>query len=460
MDSLAVFFYSNKAHVKECNVSSTTNFDEFVDSRGLSDDEFPHARSGPSKLSSARKWLKATIITGIVTGLLALLFSERVIRKLYDVIPEPKSKSGAGTGSSSLSFDMSLVGMVDSMMAWPPAFYGLFVYTTGALGVVALIKYIVYAVNVIKRQRCFERDVYANDKFAIKIKNRVLTARNIHTRERDVRRKIDRDTRNDDDSFGATIADMFGRGPQASLDDEAWLEAFNAFKNMGVYVNTRQSTLGDMVQQSFVVLFQIPDDVEAAEKLDNLTQSLDADLTRATVNTTKMAGRQYFQFGERTLSSSRDTFMFGPERRVVDDKFAKKTDVDTSAVQETVEYETSAPLSIFPDERAKIEKIKKNATRRAEAIKDQVDNVLTTSGIRANRTGIEVGAQSMLFQYAMPTTFAADRLESVEETLDKLYDVTGTTVGVRGSGLAVTIELPKDLKMPIDIGTMYREAFL
>ena len=123
------------------------------------------------------------------------------------------------------------------------------------------------------------------------------------------------------------------------------------------------------------------------------------------------------------------------------------------------DYEHAFPLDLLIDHTEEITKKKDQALRWATQTASAIDNLLSTSKTQANRQKVDVGSSSALFIYDMSTAIDIKNMDSMAETFNSAFKTKGSTISIDAGRILITIPLPKQFKLPIDVPSMYREVF-
>lgn len=122
--------------------------------------------------------------------------------------------------------------------------------------------------------------------------------------------------------------------------------------------------------------------------------------------------------------------------------------------------EFSFDLDIFKDKTTEIEKQKEKAEIYSEELQQAMNIHLSSKGIYADKSEYYVENTSAEFVYTLPpNTTRLPNTDELEKTIDTTIDVEGSRVKLKGRKLVVTIPLPKDYIIPIDVKTMIEAIF-
>ena len=436
--------------------SPKTDFNEFAELQNLKDGEFPFAKLGPKLQSRAITWSIWCFVTGIIYQLYTLLAHPTLVNAQW----LRELNNNDVVRNSGVNLRVLVLKTSDTFI--------LFLKTVLILlFIVALFMIAVYVMNLVRRSRMFERDMWSNDATSTRIHQKTIQSLQINDQIKRLRQQMNEAQQRA--SQNSSLGGMFS-SHKPSIDDQARLDALRAFKDMHVYVNTRQSTMGDEILKTYQIVFERPGYARANEEFDKLTANISDELSQHTRDNDKSRsvrdmddedGRatDYLNFGDRILSDDRRYYYFGPESIIVPDKYAAP-EVDESANKPKEKYETSFDLAHFGDQREKIAGIKKKAKAYAKQETSTVEMLLLTKGIEANRNGVKVGAMSVTFSFSLPrkASSALDR-EGLADAFDSNFRTSGTSVTMAAGGLNIDLPLPKQLRMPIDTASLYRDAF-
>ena len=305
----------------------------------------------------------------------------------------------------------------------------------------------IYLVNVVKRQRSFEREVIANDAEANRIHKSLMDTMSIPEqikRKQEVINKAEQSTNSNSDNV---FSGLFTSKNRANISDVNELAALKAFRNVRINVNTRQDVSSDDVYKTYTVTFEAPPVTEASDKLEKMIDGVDATLSRIVGNGVNFGGK---------LQSSSRTFWTLSASTVVEDKYPV---VEEETVKETVVYETAFDLNLLIDNRPKIEKKKAGALKWANDQASTIDAFLITGDAQVTRTDVQVNASNAIYIYDQPRSFDLKKLDEYKEKFDTNFKQKGSDVEVSSGRVVIAIPLPKQYNLPIDVGSMFRETF-
>ena len=422
-------------------MSRSVEFHEYARDADLAPDEFPHALKGPDKLKRLRTSLWSAIIFGILSWIDKTFIDTTKLTNLVGSSNEDSGSTAAGAakdfGAAALEFILSLVSVC--------------LYVSAIIAAILTVVFgIIYAQNVIVRQRCFERDVVSNDAEAIRIKNELLRVKRIPQQIKELKSQMSKNNKSSGSSDTIeSLARAMSREGAPQIKDIDEMDALKAFKRCYVNVNTRQDTLGEDIEKHYSVVFKSPDSVEADASLGKKIEGVEYVVTRI------LKGK--VSIGAMIESRDRSARRFTGSV-VVDDKYAVAETADASE-KKPKDYEHAFPLDLLIDHTEEITKKKDQALRWATQTASAIDNLLSTSKTQANRQKVDVGSSSALFIYDMSTAIDIKNMDSMAETFNSAFKTKGSTISIDAGRILITIPLPKQFKLPIDVPSMYREVF-
>lgn len=420
-----------------------SSFEELIEDKQLSSDDFPYAEHGPQKKRRVSTMLNLTIIAVVIH------VAAKILRPIVvDQLPEP-----TGVRAEWYNFADNIALIINGHFDYTGIIIGLFnaienlsYYAALVFGALTILFGANYLVNVVKRNRSFEREVIANDAEANRIRKNLLDTMSIPERikrkQEDIN-KAEQSTSNSDSLF----SDLFAPKNKASISDKNELDALKAFRDVRINVNTRQDVSSDDIYKTYTVTFEAPPVTEASEKLEKMIDGVDATLSRIVGNGVNFGGK---------LQSSDRQFWTLSASTVVEDKYPL---VVEEVVEESVVYETAFDLTLLIDNRPKIEKKKAGALKWANDQASTIDAFLTTGDAQVTRTDVQVNASNAVYIYDQPRSFDLKKLDEYKEKFDTNFKQKGSGVEVSSGRVIITIPLPKQYNLPIDVGTMYRETF-
>ena len=421
-----------------------SNFEELIEDKQLSSDDFPYAEHGPHKKRLASTMLNHTVFAVMV------YIAAKILRPIVvNQLPEP-----TGVRAEWYNFADNFALIIGGHFDYTGLVIGLFnaietffYYATIGGCFFTAVFWAIYLVNVVKRQRSFEREVIANDAEANRIHKNLMDTMSIPEqikRKQEVINKAEQSTNSNSDNV---FSGLFTSKNRANISDVNELAALKAFRNVRINVNTRQDVSSDDIYKTYTVTFEAPPVTEASDKLEKMIDGVDATLSRIVGNGVNFGGK---------LQSSSRTFWTLSASTVVEDKYPV---VEEVAVKEAVVYETAFDLSLLIDNRPKIEKKKAGALKWANDQASTIDAFLTTGDAQVTRTDVQVNASNAIYIYDQPRSFDLKKLDEYKEKFDTNFKQKGSDVEVSSGRVVIAIPLPKQYNLPIDVGSMFRETF-
>ncbi|HGZ9196536.1 TPA: hypothetical protein ACOFME_002292 [Staphylococcus aureus] len=124
------------------------------------------------------------------------------------------------------------------------------------------------------------------------------------------------------------------------------------------------------------------------------------------------------------------------------------------------ESEFSFPLTKFKDKTEEIETQKEKAHAYSEELQEAMNMHLASKRIYADKTEMFIENTSAEFQYTLPpNTTNIPNTEELQKTIDTSLDVEGSKAKFKGRKLVITVPLPKEYIIPIDVKTMIEAIF-
>lgn len=293
----------------------------------------------------------------------------------------------------------------------------------------------IYAVNVIKRQRCYERNVIKNDGAALRLRRQLLHAMSIHGRAREARSRVY----------------SFKDNSSASVSDRNAYQAMKTLQKPMVYVNTRQKQDNEkLVATSYRIVYRMPSVQEVRDKVTSETEHV-SDLA-----TSLLKGKAQFGTGFLSEDQQYQTFTADVEMH---DPYDYSDILSGKTVDNTV-YETIFPLSLFDDRQKVIDEKQYKAQQWAQRNVPTLRSFLLTAKVRGiTLLRKEVGGSSVLFVFKLSEDTSLPRVDQLGEDLDNFMKTSGSDAQVSEGNLSLTVPLPKDYRTPLNTATLYREAF-
>ena len=423
-----------------------TDFRKFSKAKGLRESTFPFAEKGLThfrKIFSTLGWLFLFSVLAIVFRVIRSLIPDTVAEAEIPQIGETPQAEASPLEALNLNLPTELLGSLSiesvktGALGIADASLRVIVIVFASTAVIFAVKLalhiVAYAFLTVRRWRYFERETLMNDFRAERLRRRLIG-------EADARERLS--------NAKARVKDEDSReGNRASIESKSTVEALKIFCKMKVRVNTRQNKSGNQISRRYEISFKWPSNKSVADELFKLTEGLD-DLAN-----TIEAGD--VSFGERVDASDRSKLSFEGVL-IVKDKYAFEVSTEDTSGEV---YEYSFPLTLLIDRRAKRQEMKELAEEWANSTASALDNLLTTAKSSVKRSNVVVGASTALFEYDMAFSMDLSKTQRLGESLDSVFKTSGCDVAVVNGKLQVTIPLPSDLSLPIDVGEMYRGVF-
>lgn len=184
------------------------------------------------------------------------------------------------------------------------------------------------------------------------------------------------------------------------------------------------------------------------KKIQNIHENLNAEID-ASFSNLEPYGGYYTSSVEKQLDKEKKSFIVKLRER----RMQQEEEVNG-------ESEFSFDLDKFKDRTTEIEVQKEKAKIYAEELQEALNIHITSKGINADKTEYYVENTSAEFIYTLPpNTTRLPNTEELEKTIDTTIDVEGSRVKLKGRKMVVTIPLPEDYIIPIDVKTMMEAIF-
>ena len=423
-----------------------SDFFEISETRGFSETNYPYASQGQALMRIMIKSLKWSSISFILyltikgieyfTGFASPDMSkfETSGKSWYDM---SQGSFDVSAIQSDLKFEnisyflMNFVGVILNLVKW------ILVSASTSLLLIAVILLPVWMIFAVLRNRNYERDCFRNDIVASNLKSTILRKMAISRRLRILNGRYSKARES-----ASSNADQIEK---LEID----IRALQSIKSMKVTVNTRQSLNGNEIETQYRIEFMTDDDYASYEKMMQELKKIDS--------IADVAMRGKVSFGQ--ISESRDRSRLSLRAVSVEkDKYDFSDWVDDEEAESGV-YEYTFHLSHLIDKRDEIKITSHKAQLWADRTGAALDDVLTTSNVKADRLSTEVSASNALYTYKLSFRIDFQNFEKYQDTIDALFGTSGTTVQIKNGDLLVAVPLPKELIVPIDVGSMYREIF-
>lgn len=412
------------------------SFEDFVEVNKIEETTYPYARKGPKLLRKARSWTINAIVAVIIWALI------RYIAVPYYYVMVDKQPVGQTIGRTNISLDNLFETGANILLVVRKAAGFIAI----AIAIMAVIKCISYISNVLKRQQAFEREVYRNDKQANRLRAAVLKQHDIERRIREFKEEEKRRKQ----SVSGT-----NNTYQRSLADDDKLQVLQTLKNLEVYINTRQSVLGEEIERMHRIEVELPSSTEQSEQVQSMIEKYGVEANRITASNRKKFDRT--QFPTSPIIYSDGTRAAFPSSEVVEDKYAKPA-VQTGSTKKTVKYEPTVGLDLFVDRSKDIAKRSKRAKKYLEGAGENVENILASNKVSARLTRVEPGNTSGMLVYEMAGEVKSAHNQSLIDPITMAY-TKAATLQVSGKEIFVTVPLPEEAQAKIDMKTLMEEMF-
>lgn len=436
------------------------DFNKVAKERNYSEIYYPYAEKGPKLIRKIQNmWFFAFVslifslmISYGATKINPVQMSDAEKAKFFESV-DTLSNFQLNMTQSALKFVKS-IGMIEEgefygiygLLAL--AFKGLvktigsiFLFLMFALLIASVVYIVMYIVNVIKRQREYERNVVSNDFKAVAIYRRLMNSLKIGPRLREAR-KAARPKKSGD------VLDA------PSTDALSKVEELQAMKKLYVQVNTRQKLGLDTVSTVYLIYVDLPMNDTTVTNLLKRLESLDETTTRVVKGEVVM--------GKHIITEDRQHAIFRGETIEVPDpyNFDLKLKSLTESKEEEIEYESAYSLSNFIDRRPDIEEKTSGALGWAERQGKMLDKYLITGKMNVTRYRTIVSSTKATFIYDLAHDSSLSTNQGkLDEALDKTFGLRGASSRIEEGKLVVVFPMPKQYAIPIDIPTLYREAF-
>lgn len=392
------------------------SFHSYALRKNLDELTFPYASAGLKiykHLSRAFTWFVVIFIIGFVLW---------AISAALPLIP---AYQGEGVLAKILTFISTYTGLAS---VWVKRVSYIFL-------TISFLWWVAYAVVAILRWRSFERNVLRSDRRAKKLRKSLLKEKNISRLISDQQNANQKERENSDRN-------------KTSLENEIKLEALKAVSKLKVSVNERQSLDSEDVMRYYAISIDMPNSQKKRDAIISLID--DVGQTANRIDYSELRFGDYLEFEDGSKVVFQDAYK-------IKDKYAK---AEAALKQDDRKSEFSIDLSLFNDEQAEIDAKKLSANRWAKVQADVLDNFFKTKGLTSRQLNVVVGASTALIEYELSLDLKnLNSLDSYSKVIDSVFDITGTTITISGKKMSVTLPLPVENKLPIDVPTMYRQTF-
>lgn len=225
----------------------------------------------------------------------------------------------------------------------------------------------------------------------------------------------------------------------------------STLKQMKVEVHTRRDLATSTDLREYVIKIPQPQGKKVRETVMRLIADLGGILTRSTDGVVK--------FGEMEIEVSGKAFVYKSSvdvQKVM--KQSPKKKKDKKVVKPKTKTEYVYPLSLYNDNLSKIEGQTLKANEYAKNQLKAVEVYFTSENVPVNTKETNVGNTSVeyVFEIVRARKFS---LGSMAENLETYLDITGVLVRLSGSSIGVTVPMPDEYVIPIDVPTMISSVF-
>lgn len=436
------------------------DFNKIAKDRGYSEIYYPYAEKGPKLIRRVQNLWFFSFTAFIVSFLFRYVESNIVVKQMskkelanFRNSIDTMSNFQIAVTESSLKFVKSM-GLISENEYYSTfglvvlAFKGLmgtiktlFVVLSIVLLLTSIVFMCMYLVNVVKRQREYERDVIKNDFKAVMIYRKLMGSLKIGARLREARKAAK--PKKSGDSYELPSTDSISK-----------VEELKYMKKLQVQVNTRQKLGSDMISTVYLIFIDLPTDDLTVNNLVKRIESLDETTTRLIKGEVVM--------GKHMLSDDRQRAIFRGETIEVPDpyNYDAKLKMKQEEVKEDIQYESSYSLSNLIDKRAEIEQKTEAARGWAERQGKLLDSYLITGKMNVTRYKTIVSSTKATFIYDLAHDSSLSTNQGkLDEALDKTFGLRGANSRIEEGKLVVVFPMPKAYAIPIDVPSLYREAF-
>ena len=356
----------------------------------------------------------------------------------------------SGTEVHLISFDVKKVVTILLKIAWL------------CEGVLALA----YLLNLLKRQRLYERNVLKNDLQAIRLKKSILKNLKIREQKNSIESRINKRDKRLKNSRDADSSDL-----GATVEETYTLEALEQMLNITVLVNTRQNS-NHIVETIYNILVTPPESTGGQSELEQKW------LVKLPDTASKATGYKVY-FGDQRLTSEGSYYFQAIGDRVKDPYYFGDELTELKDRKEAFNYEHTMPYRSvekngktyigLKDHSAENEKRKREAKRWADNQIDVLNEMLRGNGIKAIFDKNEPQATTAEFYFNIPEEVnvkGIDRAEKmIAEKIDEKLQCNGTTLSLGLNNAFISIPLPNgqgstaDYRQMINNEDVLRRAF-
>ena len=418
------------------HLSPPPSLSEVADRRGMTEGQFPHANAGPRRLSRIKSYI-ITVVCLVAAGC--------VVRAGGMMLAELFARQQPGQMVGAVSLDVLFAQIVTIVLGIADIVF----LAAGVFAFIALGGVVLYGVNVVQRQRAFERDVVKNDMDALALKKAILRHNSIPRQIREFRRRERKDRAQFHKSNNGGVY-------RRSLDQDIQLRSLQSVKRMEVFINTRESLGSQSVEKTSMIDIRLPMESSQNDKVRGLVSKYGL---RA--NSITAASKRYTptQFPESITLASTGSRAYFADTAVVDDKYAEPDGLTDTVVVDEFSPASSFPLTLFEDRTASVAAAQKEAMRVLTKMSTTVENLLQTNDIVAKTSTIVPSSKFGTLRMKMAQESSLKSVNQMADIIDRSLNTRGTTVRLDGSSILVTLVLPPSAQAPADTGLLFQEAF-
>lgn len=432
------------------------NFETFAKNKKLSDDYYPFAEKGVKIFKKVYKNLQLFLLFFILFSVLSIgnnfikipdidkaktIQVQKIDNKKLQtnsktiVISDNKNKTNVfskvktyeGKELKGVQIAYNVIKIILSFLANTFKYIGLLFF------IIFIFHLFRYLINVVKRQRSYERNVIINDFKANNLKSKILRSTRLNKKLREAKNKSSKGDNG------------------VSHADETDIEKLKAMKNVEINFNTRQSLESNEIDTQYRIKYTLPFQTDASEKLIKEIEKMDETATRLM--------KSKATFGKYFISTDRQFLIFRAwdhkeDPYLIDEKIKNKEFEEVK-----VESESSFPLSLLIDKQSEIDMKKDKAQQWANKAAKGLDMFLITSKNSVTRDKVDVGSSNALFIYSLTEDTNLPNFNKLDESIDAMFKIKGCSASINEGQLLITMPLPKNLALPINIPSMYKDAF-
>lgn len=409
---------------------------------------YPFADKGPKKM----RRLQNTIFLTIIFKLLNVIFiyiGDHLKANPVVKNPQPAMTDSPDFVQKVFGLDYKSLGLTDGGIDGLLKNLGKNVsyflgHTFNVVYIILIIAIIIllidYLWNVKKRAHEFERNIIKNDIQAVGLYRKIQNSLQIGKRLSEAKRAIK--------------PKSGGASEPPSADNLAKVEELKAMRKMDIRVNTRQKLTSDKINTIYSIYIQLPLDETVAMNLLKRIETLNETFTRLARGLVTMGGYQ--------ITKDRQTVVFQGETPDIADpyNFTELLDGLGDENVEIVYYESAYPLSKLVDQQATIDQKKELAFEWAQRTGEMLDRFLITAKMKVTRLNTNVSSSKATYVYdlALDSNLSSG-FNKFDEAIDKTFKLKGSSVNIVNGHLEIILPIPKEYHIPINVPTLYREAF-